>query len=232
VSANAKRWRACVYYGGKHHHLGGFDTKQEAAVQGGEAPELREHEGSGRGDKKGAIGGCTTPLISLQHTLTANKAPSSTGLLRRESKWEAVGSKYHLRRKAVYYLKAFDTKQEAALAYDREARQCGEEKPLNYESMEGAEEVAPKAQAEYAPQLKPRSASGYYGVSPNGKRWAAQIRYGGKHHHLGGFGTKQEAALAYDREARQCGEQEKPLNYESMEGAEEAATKAQAEYAP
>jgi hypothetical protein len=26
----------------------------------------------------------------------------------------------------------FDTKQEAALAYDREARQCGEDKLLNY----------------------------------------------------------------------------------------------------
>jgi hypothetical protein len=35
-----------------------------------------------------------------------------------------------------------DTKQEAALAYDREARPCGEDKPLNYESIEAAEEAA------------------------------------------------------------------------------------------
>jgi hypothetical protein len=134
------------------------------------------------------------------------------------------------------HLGTFDTKQGAALAYDRQARQCGEEKPLNYESMEGAEEAATKAQAEYAltptlgpPQPKPLPSSGYCGVYAKKKRWQASFLFGGKRRHLGTFDTKQEAALAYDREARQCGG-EKPLNYESMEGAEEAATKAQAEY--
>jgi hypothetical protein len=61
-----------------------------------------------------------------------------------------------------------------------------------------------------------------------GKRWAAYIRYGGKKHNLGTFDTKQEAALAYDRKARQCGE-DKPLNYESITAAEEAAVQAQAQ---
>jgi hypothetical protein len=150
VSANGKRWRACVYYGGKLQSLGTFDTKQEAA-----------------------------------------------------------------------------------LVYDKEARQCGKEKPLNFESMEGAEEAASKAQAEYVlthgpPQPKSRPASGYYGVGASGKRWRACVYYGGKHHRLGGFDTKQEAALAYDREARQYRE-EKPPNYESMKGAEEATRKAQSE---
>ena len=44
-------------------------------------------------------------------------------------------------------------------------------------------------------------------------RWSASIRYNGKVHYLGTFDTKQEAALAYDKQARQCGE-DKPLNYE------------------
>ena len=46
--------------------------------------------------------------------------------------------------------------------------------------------------------------------------------YDNKRHHLGTFATKQEAALAYDREARQCGK-DKALDYESIAAAEEAA---------
>jgi hypothetical protein len=90
--------------------------------------------------------------------------------------------------------------------------------------------VAQAPDAISLPQPKLRPASGYYGGSAQKKRWKAHIRCGGKSHYLCTFDTKQEAALAYDREARQRGAK-KPLNYESMEGAEDAATKAQAEYA-
>jgi hypothetical protein len=45
------------------------------------------------------------------------------------------------------------------------------------------------------------------------ERWTAQIYHRGNKHHLGTFDTKQEAALAYDKQARQYGE-DKPLNYE------------------
>jgi len=132
-----------------------------------------------------------------------------------------------------HFLGILDTKQEAALAYDRRARQCGEVKPLNYESVAAAEKAAVQAQAEqtlaYPKQPKPRPASGFYGVSANGKRWRAYVRFNSKCHNLGSFDTKQEAALAYDRAARQCGK-DKLLNYESIKASEEAATQAQAEH--
>jgi hypothetical protein len=130
----------------------------------------------------------------------------------------------------------FDTKEEAAFAYDKKARQRGQDKLLNYESIAAAEEAA-AAQAEIfadalcvGPQkLKPRPASGFYGVSANKKQWQAQIRYDSKQHNLGGYNTKQEAALAYDRAARQSGK-DKPLNYDSIEAAEEAAAQARSEH--
>ena len=97
---------------------------------------------------------------------------------------------------------------------------------LNYETITAAEEAATQAQAEYLhmypPQPKPRPPSGFYGVSANGQRWKARVRYDGKPHFLGTYNTKQEAALAYDKKVRHCGG-DKPLNYASIEAAEEAA---------
>jgi hypothetical protein len=152
-------------------------------------------------------------------------ASGFNGVSANRKRWQAniyYDSKKHA-------LGTFDTKQEAALAYDREARQCGEHKLLNYESIKAAEEAAAQAQAEHIlmhpQQPKPRPASGFHGVCANRKRWRAMINYGGKNHCLGTFDTKQEAALAYDRKARQCGK-DALLNYESIKAAEEAAAAA------
>jgi hypothetical protein len=77
----------------------------------------------------------------------------------------------------------------------------------------------------------PRQSSGFHGVTALGKRWQARICYGGKNRYIGAFATKQEAALAYDRAARDHGGGKKKLNYESIEAAEEAAAEAKAEHA-
>jgi hypothetical protein len=66
-------------------------------------------------------------------------------------------------------------------------------------------------------------------VKGSGKRWQAQITCDSKKHALGYFDTKQEAALAYETAARQCGYEDKPLNYASIKAAEEAAAEAQLE---
>jgi hypothetical protein len=67
---------------------------------------------------------------------------------------------------------------------------------------------------------------GVYGVAASGvQRWRATIHFDGKSHHIGTFGTKDEAALAYDRAARRHGGR-RNLNYVSIETAEAAAAAA------
>jgi hypothetical protein len=231
VSGSKKRWHAKIHFDSKQHSLGSFDTKQEAALaydrearQCGQ-DKLLNYE-SIKAAEEAAV------RAQAEYTLVYPRPPSGFyGVSASGKRWQAqirYGGKYH-------NLGTFDTKQEAALAYDREARQCGEDKLMNHESIKAAEEAAVQAQAEHIlvhdmcagpQQPKPRPASGFYGVSAKGKQWNARINYDSKRHCLGTFGTKQEAALAYDREARQCGE-DKPLNYESIKAAEEAAAAAQ-----
>ena len=69
--------------------------------------------------------------------------------------------------------------------------------------------------------IGPAEARAYQGAFRNkGHRSTCPIC--SKTHSLGNFDTTQEAALAYDRKARQCGE-DKLLNYESIKAAEDAA---------
>jgi hypothetical protein len=46
---------------------------------------------------------------------------------------------------------------------------------------------------------KPNQKTGLIGVSKAGKKYKAQITYGGTQHNLGSFDTKEQAGMAYDR---------------------------------
>jgi hypothetical protein len=236
VSTNGKRWSANLRYNNKQHFLGTYDTKQQAAFAYDKEARQCEDKPLNYESLKAAEGAASHAQAEhiRMHPLQPKPRPASGfyGVCANKKRWLArirYGSKQHR-------LGYFDTKQEAALAYDKEARQHGEGKPLNYESIEAAEEAAAQAQAErivvYAlcpEKPKPPPSSGFYGVSAKRKRWQAKISYNSKQHNLGSYDTREEAAVAYDRKARQCGG-EKMLNYETIKAAEEAAAQAQAEY--
>jgi hypothetical protein len=247
VYASGKRWQAHICYDNKKHTLGSFGTKQEAALaydrEARRKDKLLNYESIKAAEEAAVQAAEAAVQAEAEHILVHDMCagplqpkprPASGfyGVSTHGKRWAArinYGSKNH-------NLGIFDTRQEAALAYDKAARQCRKDTLLNYESIKAAEEAAVQAQAEVfaealcagPKQRKPRPASGFYGVYANGKRWQATICYDGKKHNLGYFDTKQETALAYDREARQCGE-DKLLNYESIKAAEEAAVQAQSE---
>ena len=99
--------------------------------------------------------------------------------------------------------RGFNTKEKAAKAYDKAARQHrGADAGCNFSSSKEADAAASLALGEWKRQ-QPRPLSGFYGVSARGGRWKAKLRYEGKHRSLGCFNTKKEAAAAYDASARQ-----------------------------
>jgi AP2 domain len=60
---------------------------------------------------------------------------------------------------------------------------------------------------------RPRGKSGFKGVTPNGKKWQAHIRREGCLKHLGSFITREEAARAYDKAAKELHGEFAHLNF-------------------
>jgi hypothetical protein len=140
------------------------------------------------------------------------------------AEWDMETEKYNAMRLAASkaYGDAQHQKASAELAAKASAKLAASAK-----RKRDVEEAA-KAKVERPVRVR---GTGYYGVTAtaNRKRWEAQIHYDNRKHHLGTFDTKQEAALAYDRAVLQSGK-DRPVNYESIEAAEDAAVRAQAEY--
>jgi hypothetical protein len=121
------------------------------------------------------------------------------------------------------HLGRFDTKEQAGIAYDRVAIDKSTEEvffTLNYPMMtdherEEALKVEPPVQKKRG---KPNPTTGLIGVSKEGKKYKAQLTYGGTQHYLGRFDKKEQAGIAYDQFVvdKSTGEVSFTLNYPRM----------------
>jgi hypothetical protein len=252
VAGDDSLWRSTIRYGGELHHLGIYRTKEEAAVAHDAA--AREHK---QGDKN-LVYNYETEEVGKE---AAKVAVAAWEIKRAEQELNSAGTKrpasgfYGVRagdagkwQATIYYggkkhsLRTFRTKEEAAVAYDAAAREHkapeGGKIMYNFESAEAGEAAAAKAVEEWErvnSKPKPKPASGYYGVGSNGQKWQATICYGSKRHRLGSFRTKEEAAAAYDKAAREnrpegVSRQTVVFNFKTADEAEASVKTAVAEY--
>jgi hypothetical protein len=210
------KWQASICYTGKQHSLGVYRTREEAAAVYDEA--ARVHHGT-KAKCNFASALVAVPLVqeSLkkweERQATPEREESSgyygvcaSGRHGTGTKWTAS----MVYNGETHSLGTFYTKEEAAACYDTAARRYhGEKANTNFASPEEADPVVAKAKMDWEAQQAEvkKGESGYYGVSAKRHygaiRWHAKICYGGKTHDLGSFCTKEQAALAYDKEARE-----------------------------
>ena len=109
------------------------------------------------------------------------------------------------------HLGTFQTKKEAALAYDRAALLTGDKTfQLNFPNVVHDLKTEPPKK-----KRKGSSKTGFTGVSKtkNGHRFASQIRVDKKLKYVGTFDSAKEAAVAYDTYARKTGHSGYNLNF-------------------
>jgi hypothetical protein len=107
-----------------------------------------------------------------------------------------------------HYHGTFDTRKEAAQAYDRAAIQAGRPtSKLNFLDQ------VPKNYKPKNKKLYSNNTTGFRGVNKQGNRFRAQITIGGKLQNIGYFGTAKEAAEAYDQAALQAKFPRSELNF-------------------
>ena len=109
----------------------------------------------------------------------------------------------------VTYLGLFNTRKQAAIAYDHAVHKHRLPKSwLNFPTMKHNLNKEPKRKKQ-----KVRSSAGFRGVRKSGKKFMANIRIDGKQTYLGTFDTDTEAACAYDQAILKCNHPVAKLNF-------------------
>lgn len=166
-------WVAHISHDGKQHHLGHYETPEQAAKAYDDA--AREMHGKFARLNNIPDNVVARPVERLRKSNTSGHVGVSFS--RRKQKWVA----YIRRDGRRHFLGQYDTREAAISAYTSAA--SSQEIP----SVKG--------------KLRASNTSGYRGVSfhkSHGK-WGASIRYEQKQIHLGYFSTPQDAALAYNQ---------------------------------
>ena len=105
----------------------------------------------------------------------------------------------------------FDTRKEAARAYDLAAIQAGRPtSKLNFLDQ------VPKIYKPKKKKISSTNTTGFTGVYKMGNRFRAMITIGGRQRGIGMFGTAKEAAEAYDQAALQAKFPRSELNFSDM----------------
>jgi hypothetical protein len=212
VSETGNRYQARIRLNGNQVLLGTYENEVEAAAA---------HDWQAR--KLGIQPNFDTKaeanrLVSLQVKKTRVKPRPRSGFYgvsKNGRRWMAalnISAKFT-------HVGTFDTKEEAALAYDRAARARSLMRgtsSFNYATIEAAEQAAAEARKHFVPltSLRNKPASGYSGVSARGNRWVAQMRVNGKDIHIGTFDDAEDASAAHakklDERMRVANEKDAP----------------------
>jgi hypothetical protein len=210
VTKRGEKFQARITIDGKNHNHGTFDTPKEAA----EAYDLAAIE-AGR------------PTSKLNFP---DQAPKGYKLKReREREEQEARSKEGVKYKGVkknrerfqatfmidekkHYVGTFDTRKEAAEAYDLAAIEAGRPtSKLNFPDQ------VPKGYVPKRKKLRSDNTIGYRGVTKKGNRFQARIKIDKIQYHIGSFGTTKEAAIAFDVAATFAKRPRSDLNFPEMD---------------
>ena len=161
------KWRAQAWYNGKHKHLGYFRTKQEAALaydvfvrkhKGVEMLDVRNPYNYASIEEGEAAAAAAAAGWQQQQQPRPRPASGYYGVSASGHRWQATLKHTGKQR----YLGRFNTKEEAALAYDEFAREHRGAGPYNFNSIEegrAAVAAATTAAAEIWEELESQMSS-------------------------------------------------------------------------
>jgi serine protease inhibitor ecotin len=206
VSKKGEKYAASIGYGGTEHNLGRFDTKEQAGIaydrfvvdkSTEEVSYALNYPKMSDAEREEALK-VEEPVQEKRGT--PNQTTGLIGVYKMGKKYQTMISYGG----TTNTLGTFDTKEQAGIAYDRFVVDKSTEEisfTLNYPRMSDPErEEALKVEGPVQEKRgNPNQKTGLIGVYKSGKKYYAQIRYGGKQHSLGKFDTKEQAGMAYDR---------------------------------